>query len=55
MKQKKAPKPQRGAPMPDQEDLDAARRKKLAIIADRGGRQSTIMSDAGFPGSETLG
>jgi hypothetical protein len=56
MKQKKPPKPKSANnPLPNEEDLDAARRKKLAEITSRQGRQSTILSDAGFPGGETLG
>jgi hypothetical protein len=41
------PKP---APMPDDDQLDAARRRKIAAVQQRSGRISTILSDA-----DTLG
>lgn len=48
----KAPPPvQPPAPMPDEEELEKARRKKALEQKSRSGRQSTILSDT----SETLG
>lgn len=37
-------------PMPDNTALEAARRRRLATILMRGGRDSTIMSDASLGG-----
>lgn len=54
MRQKKPPKPKEPAPMPDEEELAKARRKRIGEIMDRSGRQSTILADAG-QSVETLG
>lgn len=48
----KAPPPvQPPAPMPNEEELDKSRKKKMTEQRTRSGRQSTILSDT----SETLG
>jgi len=55
MKQKKPPKPKDAAPMPNEEDIEREKRRKMTEIASRSGRASTILSDAGASSFETLG
>lgn len=50
----KVPKPEEPAPLPDDRELDAARRRKIAAQTQRSGRLSTILSDSGSSG-ERLG
>lgn len=40
-----SPKKPKETPMPDEEELARARRKKVAEIQNRSGRESTILSD----------
>lgn len=47
------PEPPKATPMVDQTAIDRKKKQQIAAMQQRGGRQSTILSDLGS--SETLG
>jgi hypothetical protein len=49
------PKPEPVAPMEDTQAIEAARRRRMAAASQRSGVQSTILSQGGTAGRETLG